>query len=985
MLIIASMSRLARAVSKRSGRFLSAGFMALSLIGLASQQPPVNPPPTPAQITFFETKIRPILADKCQTCHGKSTQMGNLRLDSLDALKKGGDSGSAIIPGQPDKSLLIAAVRQTSSLKMPQGGKLTDEQVADLTQWVQIGAPWPDSSSAELDPKANLWSLKPVVLPAVPKVKNKAWVHDGIDAFVVAQMESKGLAPAAPADRRTLIRRATYDLVGLPPSDAEVQAFLQDKSPDAYAKVVDRLLASPEYGEHWARHWMDVARYSDTKGYVFNEDRNYPNAYTYRNWLIDAFNKDLPYNKFIEEQLAADLMPEVKDSEDKKPLAAMGFLTVGRRFLNSEPDIIDDRIDVTMRGMEGFTVGCARCHDHKFDPIPTQDYYSLYAVFASSEERAQPISEPSITRPWEDYNNRVESAQKQMSDIVSEQVKLLRDRNKTQDLGPDVKGILQAVREEDSPNNEQLNKILNAFDPEAKAKYISLRDSLTQIQKSPPPTPELAMAMQDSAHPHDGVIFKRGNPNLHGDQAPRRFLQALCKAGEERPHWTDGSGRLELAEAIASKENPLTARVFVNRVWLQYFGAGIVRTPSDFGHQGDPPTDPKLLDYLASTFMNDGWSIKKLQRLIVMSSTYRQSSDVSPKSFAADPDNRLWTRMNRRRLDLEEMRDSIMDACGQLDKSTLGGKSVDLWSEPFTKRRAVYGFIERQNLPGVFRTFDYATPDATSPKRFTTTVPQQALFFMNSPFAVDAARGVANRPEIHDATDEAQQIRRLYLLLFDRLPTADEAALGKAYLGANPGGTVPQPGSVWSYGYGGYDEAAKQTRGFTSFAVFEGGKYHPQTAFPDPTFGYVTLNETGGHPGRDQDHATIRRWTSPITGIVSLDGMLHHGQKEGDGVRARIVSSRLGLVGQWLAHNSQARTNLTSVAVKKGDTIDFMVDPMLNDGFDSFAWAPTIQSADGSQTWGAQADFHGPPDAPMTRLALYAQALMMTNEFLFID
>ncbi|MES2464392.1 MAG: DUF1549 domain-containing protein, partial [Armatimonadota bacterium] len=353
----------------------------------------VNPPVSAEAAAYFESKVRPVLIDNCIGCHGADAQLGGLRLDSRAALLKGGDSGPALVPGDPDKSLLIQVIHHLGKIKMPQGGKLKDPEITALADWVRGGALWPavkgevipDSGAKEyaLTPaQQKFWSLQPVKMPALPTVKNTAWAKSPLDRFVLAKLEAKGLKPAPPATKRSLIRRVTFDLIGLPPTPDEVNAFVNDKSPQAFAKVVDRLLSSPRYGERWARHWLDVARYADTKGYVFNEDRSYPHAYTYRDWVIDSLNKDLPYDQFVQMQIAADRLPLPKNG-DKKQLAALGFLRVGRRFLNNSHDIIDDRIDVTMRGFQGFTVACARCHDHKFDPIPTKDYYSLYGIFAS--------------------------------------------------------------------------------------------------------------------------------------------------------------------------------------------------------------------------------------------------------------------------------------------------------------------------------------------------------------------------------------------------------------------------------------------------------------------------------------------------------------------------------------------------------------------------------------------------------------------------
>jgi hypothetical protein len=432
---------------------------------------------------------------------------------------------------------------------------------------------------------------------------------------------------------------------------------------------------------------------------------------------------------------------------------------------------------------------------------------------------------------------------------------------------------------------------------------------------------------------------------------------------------------LELAQSIVSRDNPLTARVFVNRVWLGHFGAGIVRTPSDFGRQGEPPTDPKLLDYLASTFMESGWSIKRLHRLMVTSATYRQSSAVDAAKFAADPDNRFWGRMNRRRLDLEQMRDSVMLASGKLETAELGGRSVDLWAAPYSGKRAVYGFIERQNLPGIFRTFDFASPDSTSAQRFRTTVPQQALFFMNSPFSVEQARSMVSMPEIAETTDVSQRVRRLYQRLYGRLPDANEQAAGVAYLKTDR--ELAAPGQAWKYGYG--DET-----NFTPLLTYADNLYRVGSAYPDAKLGYIQLNASGGHPGRDGKHAVVRRWIAPAAMTIQVTGKLAHPAEPGDGVRARVVV-RGKTVGEWVAHRKEIGTNLALVPVAVGDSVDFIVDPRTGDNSDAFAWSIQIKSTDGRLLADSSANFAGPGPMPVTRSVLYAQALMMANEFMFVD
>ncbi|HZT79770.1 MAG TPA: DUF1549 and DUF1553 domain-containing protein [Gemmataceae bacterium] len=600
-------------------------------------------------------------------------------------------------------------------------------------------------------------------------------------------MEEKGHRPAPPADRRTLLRRITFDLIGLPPTPEEVDAFLNDPSPDAYEKVVDRLLASPHYGERWGRHWLDVARYADTKGYVFTDERRFPFSYTYRDWVIRSLNEDLPYDQFVLQQLAADqLLPLTLSSppaaggegrvggDDKRSLAAMGFLTLGRRFLNNPHDIIDDRIDVVCRGLMGLTVACARCHDHKYDPISQKDYYALYGVFASSvEPKELPVlMEPTPSPAYRAYEKELAVLQKAVDDYREAHKAELAARNRK--------------------HRDELRRLQKKVD---------------QLRVTHPGAPPQAMVLVDAPQPVQPHVFRRGNPNNPGEAVPRQFLEVL--SGPDRKPFTHGSGRLELAQAIASKDNPLTARVLVNRVWMHHFGQGLVRTPGNFGLRGDPPTHPELLDWLAAEFMGDAsggvdarrdqpggspasggvdprhgaWSLKRLHRLILLSNTYRQSCDGDPRLLQSDPDNHLLGRMNRRRLDFESLRDSLLAAAGRLDLKA-GGRPVDITSAPFSTRRTVYGFIDRQNLPGVFRTFDLASPDTSTPQRFQTTVPQQALYLMNSPFVQEQARHLIARPEVAAQQDAAARVRLLYRLLYGRPAEPDEVELGVRFVAA---------------------------------------------------------------------------------------------------------------------------------------------------------------------------------------------------------
>ena len=849
---------------------------------------------SPEAAEFFEKNVRPVLAESCFSCHGPKLQQAGLRVDNLAGLLKGTDTGKkALVAGDPDHSALIQVLSHTGPVKMPPQGKLPQKSIDALTAWVKMGAPWPggaaDAAPAK-DPKKH-WAFQPVRKPELPRVKNKAWVKSPIDAFILSALEKKGLKPAASADRRTLLRRAYFDLTGLPPTSADVQAFVNDKSPDAYSKVVDKLLNSPQYGERWARYWLDVARYADTKGYVFTEERRYPYAYTYRDYVIRAFNDDKPYDQFLRDQLAAD---QIQGSDDHRDLAAMGFLTLGRRFLNSQPDIIDDRIDVVFRGTQGLTVNCARCHDHKFDPIPTADYYSLYGVFASSNEpkegpllatpertveytayetklngyeaevqaylqkkhgallalgkakvaesllAAREASRPgadlnaiaqkrelpvALVRRWVNFLNETRKAPHvvfsswldmaalpdanfaaqaaplaakfaansdparpvnpliaqafagpaptSIDDVAQRIAKVLTTPTRDQQIEHALDSI-------GCPLNIAVGEVEQFFDRAEKNELLALRKKVDQLKATSPAAPPRAMVLVDNPNPVTPRIFRRGNANNQGDEVPRQFL-AVLSGPERKPFSPKSSGRLELANAIASKENPLTARVMVNRVWGWHFGQALVNTPSDFGLRSEPPSNPELLDFLASSFMESGWSLKKLHRMLMLSSTYQQVSLSDPKNAQADPENRLFSHMNRRRLDFEALRDSLLWASGKLD-ATLGGPAVDIQQQPFITRRTVYGFVDRQNLPNLFRTFDFASPDTHSPGRFVTTVPQQALFMMNSPFAQEQARALMARAEVAGAKTAAEKVQQLYRIVYARDAAPDEVTLAAKFL-----------------------------------------------------------------------------------------------------------------------------------------------------------------------------------------------------------
>ncbi len=705
--------------------------LAFSSTNAAENRPEAGP-------EFFEKFVRPVLADNCFQCHGPSEHKGELRLDSRAAMLQGGEIGPAIAPNNPEASLLITAVHYSDEPKMPPRGKLKPEQIDALSRWIKAGAVWPEEhvvvhqaaatgGGRKITPQdREFWSFRPISDPPLPGVGDAAWPKTSIDHFVLAKLESAGLIPAAKADKRTLIRRATFDLIGLPPTPEEVSDFLADDSPGAFAKVVDRLLASPHYGERWARHWLDVARYGEDQAHTF-EARKYPQGFRYRDWLVKALNDDMPYDEFLREQIAADLL----DGPDRlERLPALGFVALGPVYYGDKQqlDQIDDRIDTLCRGMLGLTVACARCHDHKFDPIPTRDYYALAGVFGSTEYVEVPL--------------------------VSQ---------------------------------EEVEKAKKALTPQ-------------EIKKKVAPKYPFIHALKDGT-PKNMQVHIRGSAKDVGEEAPRRFLSVLCP--DSAAPFSQGSGRLELANAIASKDNPLTARVIVNRVWEHHFGKGLVRTPSNFGAMGERPTHPELLDHLAMRFIQDGWSLKKLHREILLSATWQQSGwhwqaksasagsgDLRSSAwhgqetghndaFDIDPENRLLWHMPPRRLEVEAWRDAMLGVSGTLDPA-LGGPSTEL-ADAANHRRTLYGFISRHELNPLLRLFDFPDANITSDERTITTVPLQQLFVLNSDFMIGNAKALAARLTKSDS-DDAARIRRAYALLYSREPSNEELRLGLDYL-----------------------------------------------------------------------------------------------------------------------------------------------------------------------------------------------------------
>ena len=900
---------------------------------------------------FFEKRVRPVLAERCYACHTNS-KLGGLQLDSRDAILKGGKSGPAIVPGKPGESLLIKAVNQTDPrLKMPMTGpKLTDDQIAALSHWVEIGAPWTASKSGAPQTKKGFtitpeqrafWSLQPLHKPAVPEVKDPSWVKNPIDNFILAKLEQKGLNPVKAADKRVLLRRATYDLTGLPPTPEEIEAFEKDKSSDAYEHVVDRLLASPHYGERWARHWMDVVRYADGDGpedaprkkergargmtfvgYGMTKD-GYANTWRYRDWLIQAFNQDMPYDLFVKAQIAADLLPEGERSN--KLLPGLGMFGLGPWYTGDCTDYAevraderDTRVDVLTKGLLGLTVTCARCHDHKYDPISQKDYYALAGVFNSSGFWEWNLAPDDQVARGKAYQAKVREAQNELTEFLETSVidvaeALARDTSKYMMAGRKIRlsktkldpaavaaeekldpetlrrwvkylgatermhpylrdwdklmasgggtdeeagrladefqkvllAIIAEKRAAEGSNRELKNHykpdpneafvrlpgelmqfelfqfkhnliekaidplkyyvwldvvqgpppsrvddfgkrtgileykdddLLRYYTPAQKARLEELDAKLDDLRKNAPPDYPYVMGLADDPKPHNMRINVRGNPKNLGAEVPRGFPAILGGTDGDPLPFTHGSGRLELAEAIV--RHPLTARVMANRIWMEHFGRGIVPTTTNFGVMGDRPSHPELLEYLANRLVENHWSMKALHREIMLSATYQLAYGAAEPNDTVDSDNRLLWRANLRRLDAEELRDSLLFVAGVLDERVGGpGRSLNL---PDNKKRTIYGRISRSAPNRALLLFDFPDPNISLDQRSTTNVPLQTLFFMNSDMIWNDAGLVADR--LTGEQDDTAAIRKAYHMVYGRAASEEEVRAALKFL-----------------------------------------------------------------------------------------------------------------------------------------------------------------------------------------------------------
>lgn len=1099
--------------------------------------------PDSAQRTVkYFSDIHPVLIERCVSCHGPDKQKGGLRLDSReDALRGGETYGPAIVPGKSAESpLLLFMAHLERDMEMPpkKEERLPETTVSLMRAWIDQGAEWPSKGTQReagtpalgnqellFKKAATHWSFQ--TLPAA-EAATLARGSETIDRLVDSKRKSKGLSPSPRAGAFTLLKRLHFDLTGLPPTPEEMDAFQSAFSNNANAAVtakVDALLASPHFGERWGRYWLDIARYADAQDLFPGQDLRYPFAWTYRDYVIKAFNNDKPYDQFIRDQIAADLYGL---QEDDATLAALGFLTVGPRFLRNQIEQISDRIDVVTRGIMGLTVACARCHNHKFDPIPTTDFYALYGVFQSSvipdplplillpdskpdpklsaeyaaskakirgsieelnaRERTRAIEE-TLANPERylaalcemEYKKRPLNAILNTSTLsavaltcLAEQKRSLKKAASVQNdpiLGPlaavvgteagegreIIKGLLNSGRvpgkelvihprvievlREKKPESEEAlfqaygsllaklkisgpesdfeqirkaftqNNGLLDFQPadvektapnttSARAEYRKLYSELAELENTHPGAPIRAMAVKDTAKPTQPVVFVRGDPAKRGEAVERRFLEILDP--KKTPFSSTQSGRKELAEAITHPDNPLTPRVWANQVWRHLLGHSLVKTTSDFGLQSEPPTNPQLLDWLASALVQRNWSTKQLIRDIVLSNTYQQDSANRALGAECDPDNTWLWRANRRRLDVEAMRDGMLAISGRLDRAA-GGRAVSLTSEPFSGRRTVYGFVDRVHINPLFVAFDFPSPDTANTERTQTMVPQQALFALNDAFIIEQARALAARvqtpPHTSDAGSGNASIRALYRHAFQRAPSTEEEDLAKQILSDAATGAGGAVHGSWEYGFGSADPVVPRPDAFQPLSHFDprAKRYQGSAAFPDRAQGFVSLNEGGGHPGDGLHRAAIRRWTAPHDGEFELSGELTVSPAgTGDGVRARIISSRGGLLGEWVVdriNTISATTLVPSTRLTAGEVIDFTVDSRETNSGDGFRWSPSVRDLRAPEmapkkhrgVWDAKSEFKAPPAAKLTPLQRMAQALLMSNEFLFVD
>lgn len=947
-----------------------------------SASPPVVEP-------TFEADVRPIFRAYCFDCHGATEEKeGGLDLRLARFQHLGGDSGPAIVPGDAEASLLIARMR--AGEMPPHGAQVKPAEIETVARWIAAGAktarPEPESLAPGLGITAEeraWWAFQPIARPDVASLPAHPRVRTPIDALLTASMPA-GLEFSPDADKRTLLLRAYFDLLGLPPTPEESEQFLSDESIDAYEKLVDRLLASPHYGERWARHWLDAAGYADSEGGAM-QDAVRAWAFKYRDYVIQAFNADKPFDRFLHEQLAGDELagPIAGDltPEQIELLTATGYLRMaadGTASGDGSPEarnqVVTDTLKIVTSSLLGVSVACAQCHDHRYDPIPQSDYYALRAVF-----------EPALDwQAWKTSGERQVSLytaanRQQAAELEIEVQKIAADRAAKQavymteasekelakfaePLRTELRAAYQTAADQRNDQQKQLLEkypsvnlsegVLYQYNQAAADDLKKFDDQIAAVRTKKPPEEFIQALVEPAGHLPETKLFHRGDYRQPKETIAPGAL-SVCSLEQGRIEFAAKSGelpttgrRLALARWLTGPDNPLTARVIANRVWMHHFGRGIVATPADFGRLGTLPSHPALLDWLAAELRENGWSLKQLHRTIMLSTAYRQASRLDDAQVALDPDGRYYSRQKVSRLDAEALRDRALAAAGALDRTLFGpaagvveDDSGQVVAAPGAQRRSLY-LLQRRTQPiALMQAFDAPVMETNCDVRPSSTVATQSLMLMNGDFWLSQAQALADRAQCEPATTHSPE-------LVAGLPQRWEA-----------------PPEVWQFGHGSVDLASGRTTAFTPLGHWTGSSWQGGETLPDERGGWTLLHADGGHTGDNPAGAAIRRWRAPADGVVSIDGTIGHASEHGDGVRGVVIVSSLGVIGEWAVHNGEARTTVERVIVKAGDAIDFVADCRTNVTSDSFTWRvdlTLVQENGASAVFRSHEGFHGP-------------------------
>ncbi len=965
-------------------------FAALFVICLTSTTPCVL-----ADDLTYEQHIRPIFRQHCFDCHGAEEEKeGQLDLRLVRFMTQGGESGAAFVAGQPDESLLIQRVRVG---EMPPGeAKVTAEELATLEKWIADGAktarPEPESIGPGLGvtpEERAFWSFLPIKRPDIPAFDDEARVRTPIDALLLQEMQPHNLAFSADATQQTLMLRAYFDLTGLPPTPAEAERFLSDSSPEAYEQLIDELLLSPHYGERWGRHWLDIAGYADSEGGT-DADAERPWAWRYRDYVVHSFNADKPFDQFIIEQLAGDELagPQNGDLTDEQIelLTATGFLRTaadgtgsGANNPEGQNQVIADTIKIISTSLLGLSVGCAQCHDHRYDPIPQTDYFAIRATLEPALDwqswKTPPQRQVSLyTAADHALAAEIEAeAQKVVAERTEKQTQfmaeaLAKELGKYEEpLRTELRTAYETPAAERTDEQKALLKeypsvnispgVLYQYNQAAADELKKFDAQIAEIQAKKPPHEYLRALVEPANHAPVTKLFHRGDYRSPKFDVEPASLTVTAPENERPIFSADDTElpstgrRLAFAKWLTNGRHPLVARTIVNRVWLHHFGRGLVGTPSDFGKLGTPPSHPELLDWLADEFMASGWRLSHLHKLIMTSTVYRQSSVKTPPLAELDPENRYYTRKPLIRLEAEALRDRMLATTGRLDR-TLFGKPLPIKEDDAGQvivdenqlRRSLYIQQSRSRPVALMQAFDAPVMQINCEQRQSSTVATQSLMLMNGSFVLAQAGHLAELAESDPDT------------------TLDEQVLASLP-------DIPLPTSPWQFGYGSYDPDASEAVTFQLIPHWTGSSWQGGAEMPHPEIGWVIANAGGGHPGGGAERAVIRRWISPYSGQLKIAGSLHHPSENGDGVRGRVVSSRAGLAGEWIAQHSTVETPINALDVEVGDTVDFITDCREHETSDSFGWSVTLTLSqdDGSdREWSSESGFHGPspPEPP---------------------